>query len=225
MSNLDLYNKVRAVPAEAQKPISGGRLNGKTDINPMWRIKALTEQFGMCGIGWYPEVLRQWTETGANGEVAAFCNINLYVKVGDEWSKPIFGTGGSALIAKESKGLNTSDECYKMALTDAISVACKHLGFGADIYWEKDRSKYDKPAEPPKSAAAPPKEPPRITAAQVAEIAIELTRVGWDIGSMLEYLGKQFKCKIPVVESITPVQFKFIMGKMKEKPDKGDANG
>ena len=48
MSNLDLYNKVRTVPPEAQKKITGGRLNGMTDINPMWRIKALTEQFGIC---------------------------------------------------------------------------------------------------------------------------------------------------------------------------------
>ena len=29
MNNMDLYNKVRAVPQEAQKPIAGGRLRGK----------------------------------------------------------------------------------------------------------------------------------------------------------------------------------------------------
>ena len=30
-----------------------------------------------------------------------------------------------------------------MALTDAISVACKALGFGADVYWQAGRSKYN----------------------------------------------------------------------------------
>jgi hypothetical protein len=30
-----------------------------------------------------------------------------------------------------------------MALTDALSVACKALGFAADVYFEKDRTKYD----------------------------------------------------------------------------------
>ena len=30
-----------------------------------------------------------------------------------------------------------------MALTDAISVACKALGFGADIYWASGRTKYN----------------------------------------------------------------------------------
>lgn len=30
-----------------------------------------------------------------------------------------------------------------MALTDAISVACKALGIGADVYWDKDSTKYN----------------------------------------------------------------------------------
>ena len=109
----------------------------------MWRIKTLTEQFGPCGIGWYIETEKQWIEAGPEGRVAAFCNINLYIKQNGEWSKPITATGGSMLADIENSQLRTSDECYKMAHTDAISVACKMLGFGADIYWQKDRTKYD----------------------------------------------------------------------------------
>jgi hypothetical protein len=146
MNNLDLYNSVRLVPQEAQKKIGGGRLSGMTDINPMWRIKALTEQFGACGFGWKYEITKQWTEKSDNGEVAAFVNINLFIKQGDEWSSAIPGNGGSMFVANEKNGPYVSDECYKMALTDAISVSCKALGFGADVYWDKDRTKYsDKP--------------------------------------------------------------------------------
>ena len=141
--NLDLYNKVRSVPSEAQKTISGGRLNGFTDINPMWRIKTLTEQFGMVGFGWYFDIKRMWLENGANDEIAAFAEIDLYVKINDDWSKPIKGVGGSSFVSKERGGLYTSDECFKMALTDAISTSCKALGMGADIYYMKDRTKYD----------------------------------------------------------------------------------
>jgi hypothetical protein len=144
MESLTIYDKVKSVPENAKKPIIGGRLKGKTDINPMWRIKILTEQFGAVGFGWYTEIIKQWQEVGANGEIASFVNINLFVKVGNEWSKAIVGTGGSMLVAKESSGLYTSDECYKMAYTDAISVACKMLGVGADVYWDKDATKYDK---------------------------------------------------------------------------------
>ena len=145
MDNMELYEKVRKCPDNALRKIQAGRLKGKSDINPMWRIKALTENFGACGIGWYYDITRQWLEQGANGEISAFCNIDLYIKVDNEWSKPIQGTGGSAFIAKERSGLYTSDECFKMALTDALSVACKALGVAADIYWDSDgQTKYDR---------------------------------------------------------------------------------
>lgn len=142
---LKIYNAVRQVPENAKKPIRGGRLSGMTDINPMWRIKTLTEQFGVCGIGWKYVITDKRLEQGANGEIAAFVDIDLYVKVDGEWSEPIPGTGGSSFVAKERNGMYTSDECFKMALTDALSVACKALGFAADVYWEKDRTKYDIP--------------------------------------------------------------------------------
>lgn len=141
MNNLNLYNAVREVPEEAKKTIAAGRLKGLTDINPMWRIKTLTEQFGACGFGWYTDVTKQWIEDCGNEKVACV-NINLYVRYGGEWSKPIFGTGGSKLSTSERSGVYVSDECFKMAYTDAISVACKSLGMGADVYWDKDRTKY-----------------------------------------------------------------------------------
>ena len=142
--NLEVYNEVREVPKQAQKTIKGGRLSGMTDINPMWRIKKLTELFGMVGFGWKYEIIEKRLEEGGNNEIAAFVDINLYVKKDGEWSEPIQGTGGSSFVAKERKGLHTSDECFKMALTDAISIACKSLGFGADIYWDSDTTKYSK---------------------------------------------------------------------------------
>lgn len=143
MSNLTIYNKFREVPQEAKKEIGAGRLKGFTDINPMWRIKMLTEQFGVCGFGWYFDIVEQKLENGSDGQKSAFVTINLYVKIDNEWSKPIVGLGGSSFIANESKGAYTSDECFKMALTDALSIACKNLGIGADVYFAKDRTKYD----------------------------------------------------------------------------------
>lgn len=158
MENLGLYNAVRSVPPEAMKTIGAGRLKGMTDINPMWRIKKLTEQFGPCGIGWKYEITSQILERGANDEIAAFVGINLYYRQGGEWSDPIPGTGGSMFVASERSGLHTSDECFKMALTDAISVAAKALGVAADVYWDKDKTKYGalgQQQEPAKSAVCP----------------------------------------------------------------------
>ena len=142
MDNLEIYSRVCEVPGNAQKKIAAGRLKGFTDINPMWRIKKLTEVFGACGIGWYTDDIKHWLEDGADGTKTAHVTLNLYVKVDGEWSKPIFGIGGASYISNEKSGAYTSDECFKMAYTDALSVACKALGFGADVYWAAGRSKY-----------------------------------------------------------------------------------
>lgn len=141
MKKLELYQAVRTVPIEAQKAFNNGRFSG-TDINPMWRIKVLTEQFGPCGIGWYYTIDKLWLENGAEGNVTANAQISMYIKVDGEWSMPIQGVGGNSFITKTARGVNTSDECYKMALTDAISVAAKALGIGADVYFATDRTKY-----------------------------------------------------------------------------------
>lgn len=142
MDNMAIYEAVRQAPKNAIREIQAGRLKGKSDINPMWRIKALTEQFGPCGIGWKYEIIKEWLEPGANGEIAAFVDINLFIKVDGEWSAAIPGTGGSMYVVKERNGLYTDDEAFKKALTDAISVSCKALGFAADVYWNADSTKY-----------------------------------------------------------------------------------
>lgn len=144
MDNMSIYEASRSVPKEAQKDFTNGRFSG-TDINPMWRIKKLTELFGPAGIGWYYEVLSERAEE--HGDVViAVVDLNLYVKWQGDWSKPIYGTGGNVLLRKGQ----TSDEGYKMALTDALSVACKALGIGADIYFAKDKTKYTASQEPEK---------------------------------------------------------------------------
>ena len=156
MDNMDLWNKVSRPPKHALKQIGGGRLKGMTDIQPQWRYEALTERFGPCGIGWYYTIDKLWTEIGSDEQVACFATIQLYTKDRESWSAPIAGVGGSMFVAKEKAGPHTSDECYKMAVTDAISVAAKVLGFGAEVYAGRwDGSKYkEKPVEDNKFESA-----------------------------------------------------------------------
>lgn len=142
--NLNIYNELRSVPSEAQKQFNNGRFSG-TDINPMWRIKKMTEVFGAVGFGWYYEIANREIVNSQDGTQCAFVSINLYVKVGGEWSKPIYGEGGNTFSSKNKQGyVNTSDEAFKMALTDAVSNATKQLGLGADIWFANDKTKYTK---------------------------------------------------------------------------------
>ena len=162
--NMELYNAFRTVPNDAIKPISAGRLKGKSDINPMWRIKVLTEQFGPCGIGWKPEIVRQWLEGAPNEEIVANVEIKLYIKYNGEWSEAIPGIGGAMFVSHEKSGDYVDDDAYKKAYTDAISVACKALGIAANVYWEKDPDT----KQPPNGNDAPPatKQPMTFEAAK-----------------------------------------------------------
>ena len=167
MDNMRIWGRFSTTPKEAQKTIEAGRRKGFTDINPMWRFKALTEQFGPCGIGWKLEIKDYRIEQGAGDEQRAFVLVNLYYREPDgTWSEPVPGFGGASFVSREKSGPYTNDECYKMALSDAIGTACKALGMSADIYFAKDRSKYTLPAaepdkpKPPKEPDAPPAPPP-----------------------------------------------------------------
>jgi len=151
-NNTAIWDGVCKPPATALKQIKGGRLQGMTDINPQWRYRAMTETFGPCGFGWVYTIDRLWTEKGVGEEVMAFAQVSLKVRSLSQWSEPIVGIGGSALIALEKAGPKASDECYKMAITDAMSVAMKMLGVGADIYMGRwDGAKYKDEAPEPKA--------------------------------------------------------------------------
>lgn len=148
-NNLRAWLAMARPPVTALKQIKGGRLQGMTDVNPQWRYQAMTEQFGPCGEGWSYVIDKLWTEPGADGEVLGFAQVSVKVRqtIGPNGSYreslPIVGIGGNHLIVKEKAGLRSNDECWKMAVTDALSVALKMLGVAADVYaglW--DGSKY-----------------------------------------------------------------------------------
>ena len=162
MNNMDLYNKLRKVPDDAKKTIGAGRLKGFTDINPMWRIKVLTETFGPVGFGWWYKITDKRLEAHGD-EVKAFVDIELYYVVDGKVSQPVVGTGGSSFVSMEKSGAYVSDECFKMALTDAISVAAKSLGVGADVYYASDRDKYTTVGESKAETAEKPKQEPLKT--------------------------------------------------------------
>lgn len=212
MENMTIYDACRSVPESAKKAITAGRLKGKTDINPMWRIKRLTEQFGPCGIGWYYKTVRKWLETHGD-ETAAFVDIELYVKIGGEWSMPIAGTGGSMFAARQKDGVYVSDECYKMASTDAISVACKQLGIGADVYWDADRTKYDDPKAPTtmQQAEAPVD---KQRSELIVQMQAELQRTGYGAKAVL----KTYKASD--LGSLSNLQIKDCIKRLKGLPDR-----
>lgn len=216
MDNLYFYNLGREVPESAKKTINGGRMSGKTDINPMWRIKKLTEMFGPCGVGWYYIPTKKWTESHGE-ETACFVDIELYIKVDGEWSKPIYGNGGNMFAVKEKTGVHVSDECYKMATTDAISVACKQIGIGADVYWSLDSSKYSFPHDKKSENECESKEESSVKCEipdRLKDVAKELERTGYGKGCIYKTY------KIDDLTKMSNLQIKDFLSRIKNVPDK-----
>ncbi|MBO7447427.1 hypothetical protein J6U78_03765 [bacterium] len=150
-----IWNMVCETPDEVKKEITGGRMNGKTDINPMYRLKRLTELFGPPGKGWYTDQVRYTiTDGGVTKEVSIECELNLYVKydgLDGPWSAPIYGVGGNKVLAFDKNGLHLDDDARKKAYTDAVSIACKAIGICADVWFGCDEGKYAKSGDGSKS--------------------------------------------------------------------------
>lgn len=142
------YNAVKTVPQSALKIIDFGKLKGKYDISPQWRWEILTEVYGMCGVGWYFDIVdTEQVFVEATGETMLYVKVNLYIKDSDEWSKPIPGYGGDFLIYKDKNGYHGNDEAFKMAVTDALGTAAKMIGVGADVYRGLQDTKINAAAE------------------------------------------------------------------------------
>lgn len=177
--NVRFYHQFMNTPKDAQKSFNNGRFSG-TDINPMFRIKVLTEVFGPSGFGWWTQnVNYKFVEADITNttddkaplqkETSVFCELELVVKDPEtgEVSQPIYGVGGNTYIAWGKYGPRASDEAMKMAYTDALSIACKSLGIGHDIWYSNDRTKYTMPTD--NAPAEPVKKPVSKTAEKQEE--------------------------------------------------------
>ena len=146
--SIRLFWEKATPPQDALRKIDAGRLKGMSDINPQWRVEALTELYGMYGVGWFIEIKHeQIVDCPETKEKMIFLTLALYVRdwgIPEEykWFGPAIGIGGDFLIVKEKAGLHCNDEAYAMALTDALGKAAKLLGVANNIYRGKNDSKY-----------------------------------------------------------------------------------
>lgn len=177
--NLELWERLgRTDPSHTKAFTRGGGFKG-TAIKPMWSYKRMTEEFGPCGGGWGVGEPTFQVVPGPDGEMLVFCTASIWY---GEDRKTVYGVGGDKAVGKNKYGLQTDDEAFKKAFTDAITNALKMIGVGADVHMGMfDDSKYvnalkqefgdDKPT-------APPSGQPASAAAQkrgLAEIDNDLT--------------------------------------------------
>lgn len=146
--SIELFRAQARPPENAIRPIEAGRLKMFSDINPQWRIEALTETYGLYGLGWFVQIKDTTTvDLPETKEKMLFLTLELFVRdwsIPDEfkWFGPALGVGGDYLIIRDKNGVHGNDEAYAMAMTDALGKAAKLFGIANDIYRGKFDSKY-----------------------------------------------------------------------------------
>lgn len=119
-------------PRHTKKFTRSGGFSG-TAVKPMWANKQMTELFGPCGIGW-GQTEPQFQVVPALDEILVYCTVGLWYFFEDAKHGPIYGVGGDKVLVKHSKGLQTDDEAFKKAYTDALGNAMKFVGVAADVH-------------------------------------------------------------------------------------------
>lgn len=186
------WSKVSRVPTDRLKAIGFGNLKGKSDINPQWRIKAMTEVYGLCGIGWRYEIANVTYRAGADGREVVFVTVHLFIKFGGEWSYPIVGVGGDMVIETDKNGIHENDEALKMATTDALGNAMKYIGVASEIYEGNfDGSKYKES----KDATIQQKAPVQSTGKRASEDQIALILdLATKTNTIMDKIVSAYKC-------------------------------
>ena len=151
MTNTEIWDKLARPDPKALKPFTrAGGFKG-TAINPMYTLRDVTAAFGPCGTGW-GMTQPDFRVEGPN----VYCIVGVwYGQQPDKisYDRMVWGVGGETLTGRGD------DEAFKKAYTDALGNALKHLGAGADIWfnlWDGSKYKDETPAEeaPPVMPAA-----------------------------------------------------------------------
>lgn len=132
-TNTALWDNLgRTDPAHTKAFTRGGGFKG-TAIKPMWSYRRMTEEFGPCGLGWGVGEPAFQVVPGPEGEVLVFCTASIWYRQ-DEAECRVYGVGGDKAVGKNKYGLNSDDEAFKKAFTDAVTNALKLIGVGADVH-------------------------------------------------------------------------------------------
>lgn len=119
-------------PAHTKAFQRAGGFRG-TAIKPIWVAKNLTEHFGPFGIGWGCD-RPEFTQVNAGDEILVFCTLSCWY-IDGERRAVVYGIGGDKIAVKRKDGrIDTDDEAFKKAFTDALGNAYKNVGSGADVH-------------------------------------------------------------------------------------------
>jgi hypothetical protein len=133
---------VKKTDPKRVKPITGKQYRGNSP-QPYYLVERMTEEFGMCGIGWGLNILNERMERLTDTDVLHVAVVELwYVLDGKKGSITQVGQTKAAYKTKDG-GILVDEDAPKKSVTDALTKCMSYLGFAGDIFsGQWDDSKY-----------------------------------------------------------------------------------
>lgn len=133
--NMKLWDSVCETDPKTTKHIN--QRGGFTAIDAYSQIQKATEIFGPVGVGW------GWHIEDVK-ELGGMAVVDLHFWHGTKDMTGGFGVIGQAALMQGKRGDQYPDnDCFKKAVTDAITKGLSYLGFNADVFLGKfDDNKY-----------------------------------------------------------------------------------
>lgn len=140
--NMELWNRAKKTDPRRVKAITGKQYRGNSP-QPYYIVERLTEEFGICGLGWGLKILDERMERLGENDVLSIARVELwFMRDGNRGSIEQIGQTKAAYMT--SKGsLMVDEDAPKKSVTDALVKCASYLGFAGDIFsGQWDDSKY-----------------------------------------------------------------------------------
>lgn len=139
---MKFWESVKKTDPKRVKPITGKQYKGNSP-QPYYLVERMTEQFGMCGIGWGVNILNERMERLTDSDVLHVAVVELWY-VHDEKRGAVTQIGQTkACYATKDNRLMVDEDAPKKSVTDAMTKCMSYLGFAGDIFsGQWDDSKY-----------------------------------------------------------------------------------
>lgn len=141
-ANKEFWDRVKKTDPKRVKAITGKPYKGNSP-QPYYLVERMTEEFGMCGIGWGINILNERMERLTDTDVLHVAVVELWYKL-DGTTGSITQVGQTKAAYKTREGSMMVDEdAPKKSVTDALTKCMSYLGFAGDIFsGQWDDSKY-----------------------------------------------------------------------------------
>lgn len=141
-NNKEFWERVKKTDPKRVKAITGKQYKGNSP-QPYYLVERMTDEFGMCGIGWGLNILNERMERLTETDVLHVAVVELwYVLDGKQGSITQIGQTKAAYKTKDG-GMLVDEDAPKKSITDAMTKCMSYLGFAGDIFsGQWDDSKY-----------------------------------------------------------------------------------